>query len=133
MNLRVKNLNLENFTRAPPPGRTSPSSSHHPPGRGKLLIAPCSILSKIFFFPSERKLWTPKFCAEKIRRRNVAHSLELQQHPIENFRLFLSMSIFIICYLIAKYFSLMLCPQQEGVPSVRVGLPIRICTWISYF
>ena len=31
MNFRVKNLNLENFTRDPP-GRTPPSSSHHPPG-----------------------------------------------------------------------------------------------------
>lgn len=68
------------------------------------------------------------FRAEKIRRRNVEESLELQQHPIEHFRLLLSMNIFIICYLIAKYFSVVLCPQQEGVPSARVGLLIRIYT-----
>ena len=70
MNLRVKKLNLDIFTCAPQV-KFSPSPYHHPRGRGKLLIALSSILSKIFLSPVERKPETEislqKKLSEKLR------------------------------------------------------------------
>ena len=64
-------LNVGIFSHAPHHSKLAPSSCHHTLGKGKLLILPGSIISKIFFPQQQKEMEEAMICYMEIQSKNI--------------------------------------------------------------